>query len=720
MEISLLSEFAVGDLVVRYVTDRASGRVGVQLLPSERIGRLARPRQNLAGVPEVDALPAEMRPRQASGLDPLVHVKFVGDPLPGGFAAGHTLRNSPSIARFRYEAQRVQQTGTETRVITTLLDPLGLRLEHQLSWHDGDKAVTIQTRLINGSDKPAVVELLTSFSLSGLTAFDSADASGRLRVHRFRSAWSAEARLDSQTIEALHLERSWIGVSLLSERFGQVGSMPVRRWFPFAAVEDTVEGVIWAAQLAWAGSWQMEISRQTDDVSLSGGLADYDFGHWRATVTPGESLDSPPAMLTCVVGDIEDACARLTALQHRAADAHPERERDLPVVFNEWCTTWGEPRHDRVAEIARRLSGTGVSYFVIDAGWYRSENTAWHRAHGDWRPSAGLFPHGLKAAAEAIRAQGLIPGPWFEMETVGDQSAAFSLTDHLLRRDGAPLTVGLRRFWDLNDPFVIDYLTERVIHTLADAGFGYLKVDYNETIGPGCDHPDGLGEGLRRQTLGTYRFFERIRERLPGLIIENCASGGHRLEPSMIARTSMSSFSDAHETREIPIIAARLQRLILPRQSQVWAVLRQADSLRRLTYSLAATFLGRMCLSGEVAELNEAQWQVVRHAIALYRSAAPVIRRGVSRLTDRIGESWRRPSGHQVVVRHGAECGRVLVVLHAFEATPTRIESPLPEGRWAVEASLTGDAVDVQRGRLVWTPPGEFSGEVVLLRSTDR
>jgi hypothetical protein len=40
------------------------------------------------------------------------------------------------------------------------------------------------------------------------------------------------------------------------------------------------------------------------------------------------------------------------------------------------------------------------------------------------------------------------------METVGENSTSFSLTDHLLKRDGIPVTVRHRRFWDLNDPAV--------------------------------------------------------------------------------------------------------------------------------------------------------------------------------------------------------------------------------------------------------------------------
>ena len=95
------------------------------------------------------------------------------------------------------------------------------------------------------------------------------------------------------------------------------------------------------------------------------------------------------------------------------------------------------------------------------------------------------------------------------------------------------------------------------------------------------------------------RFIARLRTEMPELVIENCSSGGHRLEPSMLALTSLSSFSDAHETLDIPIIAADLSRLVWSAQKQIWAVVRESDSLERVCYSLAATFLGRMCLSGD-------------------------------------------------------------------------------------------------------------------------
>jgi len=712
---------ALGDMTVRFPYDTAKGRIGMELVPTALLGQTVPRRASLRGLPFIDAMPGN-DPWPASVVDSLVQFKLVGDPYPGAFAQGHTLRNSDSLGVFTFSGQSVDENDEAKVITTTLSSPSGCRIEHRIHWRKGDHAIEVVSSLVNGSDRPVTLELLSSFSLGGITPFDPADAPGRLRVHRFRSVWSAEGRLQTETMEALHLERSWSGAGAFSERFGQVGSMPVRKWFPFVAVEDTQAGVLWGAQLAWAGSWQMEVYRQHDDVCLSGGLADREFGHWMKTLQPGERLTTPPAFLTCVQGDLDLLCDRVTAMQTRAADTHPRSEYDLPIVFNEWCTTWGEPTHEKLSAIADRLRGTEVRYLVIDAGWYKTDTGNWDNGHGDWRPNPRLFPQGLAAAANAIRAQGLIPGLWFEMETVGQNSTAFSLVDHLLQRDGLPVTVRGRRFWDLNDETAIRYLTEHVIDLLASCGFGYLKVDYNETIGLGCDHRDALGEGLRQQIEGVYRFFELIRARLPELVIENCSSGGHRLEPSMLARSAMSSFSDAHELVEIPIIAANLHRLMLPRQEQIWAVLHRSDSDQRLIYSLAATFLGRMCLSGEIAELTEAQWSLVLAAQRLYRRAAPIIKHGTSRRFGALGESWRHPHGWQAVVRIAEDHRTALVVVHVFGNSLPTMKISMPGGKtWKVEEAFSDERIQaaIEGGYLRLNGASDFSAAVYLLKGDE-
>lgn len=180
----------------------------------------------------------------------------------------------------------------------------------------------------------------------------------------------------------------------------------------------------------------------------------------------------------------------------------------------------------------------------------------------------------------------------------------------------------------------------------------------------------------------------------------------------MLALTAMSSFSDAHELPEIPIIAANLHQLILPRQNQIWAVLHPSDSLQRIRYSLAATFLGRMCLSGGIEKLPPESWNLTREAIGLYQKAAPVIKHGVSRKFGNTGASWRHPQGWQAVVRSSADL--TLVTLHTFAGAPDEIAIPLPGG-WMLDEAFTDGAAQVGNGRLQLKTGGDFRGAVFLL-----
>lgn len=704
MSFTVLSTFDAGDMTLRYT--QVGGRVGLQVIPKSMVGEIAAPRETLE----------DGRTLAYEG-DSLIHLAIAGTAAPAGFAQGRTMRNGPATGSVQYVNQSIGSSAGRTVIATRFRSPLGFTCEHLLTYVEGEESLEVQTRFTNMGQLPLNLEMLSSFSLGFLTPFAADDAPGRLRIHRFRSSWSQEGRLDTQTVEQLHLERSWSGGGAYSERFGQVGTMPCRGFFPFIAAEDTVAGVVWGAQLYWAGSWQMEAYRKDDNLCISGGLADRELGHWVKTFASGQTFLTPPARISCVKGTLEELCQRLTRAQEPAANKQPAVEQDLPIIFNEWCTSWGNPTHENVVAIADRLRDTTVKYLVIDAGWYKpSGDVNWANSQGDWTPSPQLFPHGLKAVADDIRARGLVPGLWFEWEVAGPGAAAFKLVDRMLKRDGVPILCGDRHFWNLNDPAAMTYLQERVINLLVECGIGYVKIDYNETIGIGCDGAESLGEGLRRQVEGVYRMLDILHRRLPSLVIENCSSGGHRLEPSMMTRHAMGSFSDAHECVEIPIIAANLHNLVLPRQSQIWAVLKKADDPHRLVYSLAATFLGRMCLSGEIAGLADDQWQVVQQAMALYRDVAQIIKLGRTRKLTPDIPSLRHPEGAQAVLRTSYDQDEAMLVVHSFAKSPRQLDLPIGGG-WSVAGHLTAPDVqhEIRGDRALFSLPRDFTACVVRL-----
>jgi alpha-galactosidase len=187
----------------------------------------------------------------------------------------------------------------------------------------------------------------------------------------------------------------------------------------------------------------------------------------------------------------------------------------------------------------------------------------------------------------------------------------------------------------------------------------------------------------------------------------------------MMALCAMGSFSDAHETREIPIIAANLQRLILPRQSQIWAVLRKNDTAQRLAYSLAANFLGRMCLSGEVHDLSPAQWKLSVSAMEFYRRVYPIIRDGHSTFHGETGKSWRHPQGWQAVLRTSKNGKRALLVAHTFgKAFPKSVQISLAESGWKIDETWPathGIVANLKGKSLRLELAGEFRATVISL-----
>ncbi len=701
MSIKEISRYTLGDMTLVYLLEEDFQTAGFYVIPATMDG--------------------QDKNEKFYRINSLVQLKLAGDMYPNCYGHGSSMRNGESSNLLDYKSQELVEEEDKTHIYTYLADRRGYDVTHVVTYHKGDYSFEMKNVFKNGSDKQVTIEMISSFELGNITPFEKQDSPDTLLVHRLRSKWSHEGRLHTETVEDLQLEPSWSTWAVSSERFGQTGSMPVKKFFPFVAIEDTKNDVLWGAQLAHEASWQMEVYRQDDALHISGGLADREFGHWLKHVEVGETFETPTAIIsTCHKGGIDMLCQRLTYAGQKYMKNMPECEQDLPIIFNEYCTTWGNPSHENIVNTVNAIKGKGFSYFVIDCGWFKEPDIPWDISMGDYNISKDLFPQGLDKTVAAIREANLKPGIWFEIDNVGSAAKAYKEhEDHMLKRDGHVITTYSRRFWDMRDPWVQDYLQKKVVNTLNDYGFEYMKMDYNDTIGIGCDGAESLGEGLRQNMEASVDFVKMVAEKVPGMILENCASGGHKLEPLMMSLCSMASFSDAHETEEIPIIAANLHRAILPRQSQIWAVIRQKDSLKRIAYSMANTFLGRMCLSGDVTELTKAQWEVIDEGITFYKMIAPIIKDG---FTYRFGPkitSERHPQGWQGVVRVGTN-GEAYVVIHSFYgALPEYIEIPLPEGCPAKVASIYSDNevdIKVKDNTLMYRTSDEMKAVAVYLK----
>lgn len=88
---------------------------------------------------------------------------------------------------------------------------------------------------------------------------------------------------------------------------------------------------------------------------------------------------------------------------------------------------------------------------------------------------------------------------------------------------------------DLSRYEVREYIFQSICNVLRSANIEYIKWDMNRPLTEVCSGRGGMigyhgqgvqGETAHRYVLGLYELQSRILDAFPGLIIENCASGG--------------------------------------------------------------------------------------------------------------------------------------------------------------------------------------------------
>lgn len=695
--------YLLGNTLFKYLINE-NGNVSLIMIPKETESELAYPWRK-----ENDEFDARAKYSRGFGMGFMVHLKLAHQPY--GPLNGSSGKYAQGTYDLVFKEQKCIRKDNATEIVTILESKEKYEVKHTITHFDGETAVFCDVEFFNNSDRVYTIEHISSYALDNLSPFAEDDGPDNYFLHRFKSGWSKEGKHICQSIEELSLHKPWLSGVLETEKWGSVGSCPTAFYFPMAVLEDRKSKVFWAAQLACNFSWQNELTRNSDCLSLSGGIADMDFGQWSKNVKPGENFKAPGARLSVVRGDIYDACQSVTRLQNYACEQYGEE--GLPVAFNEFCASWAKPSQEGVERYLEAIRDEDIKYVVIDDGWFVNAAPG-QCGEGEWKVDTLKFPD-MSAMCKKIREAGKVPGIWFEFESNTVGSPTYGSCDDLqLKRNGYVLNiVGRRTFWDFRKPEVIEYMQEKVIDFLKKYGFGYIKVDYNANIGMGCDGAESLGEGLREHLEQVREFFMKMKREIPDLIIENCASGGRRLEPSMLAVSAISSFSDAHECVEIPYIASNLNNLILPRQSLVWAVLRADDDIDRLSYSMAAAFLGRIGLSGDVDKLSEAQWQVVREGIAFYKKSENIIKNGVSKVYGNRNNNMRYPKGTQVVVRSNSE--EILVVVHAYEnSCKEDIAVDIPGG-FEVKHEFHNKSIVAENGKITVKPMKDLTASALLL-----
>lgn len=688
----ILKEFILGDMKAVYVLNN-SNRAALTLLPKSA---------------EFNA--SNKKNSDAYEYSSLSHI-HLSNHNEGIYS--NCLKLSETLTTLTFDNQKVEENDEFIKIITTEKSDENYGINHILLWFKGEKAFELKTEFFNNSGKELSLEYITSASIDALSPLCETDGGSEIIFHRFKAGWSMEGLLKSETLTDLGLEKAWT-LSGENLKFGATGSRPVREYHPIFALEDTQNNIIWGVALAHNASWQGELTRTYNNLNLSCSIADSNFGLWTKKVKSGDTFTSPTAFVTVANGSIADSSNRLLSARHRYIDKNG-KDNDMAIAYNEWATTWGHPTEEFLLKLADILKKGKTKYLVVDDGWFRRDYGI-----GDWLVNTESFPNGIRHFTDEIKKRGLIPGVWMEFECATEGSEHFKPEyDNMKVQKNGHTVVGQvingRResFFDFRKPEVIEYLDERVIKFLNNSGFGYIKVDYNASMGIGIDGEDSPGENLRYHMEKVRDFFIKMGKEVDGLIIENCASGGCRLEPSMMDITQISSGSDAHEGYEGAVIVANLHYIAPPRQSSVWCTLKPEYDFNHFSHIISGGFLGRLCWSGNFSNLSKEQMDLVFDAENFYTEVAHIIKKGNSYIyrTDKC--SFSNPTGTQAVIRFSENGEKALLVTHSFK-NAKELTFNIPKG-FKIEKSLYEANAKIINEAIIISPTKDFQGNVYLL-----
>jgi len=199
----------------------------------------------------------------------------------------------------------------------------------------------------------------------------------------------------------------------------------------------------------------------------------------------------------------------------------------------------------------------------IDAGWYRCTDPWGNKI---WRNTAALehdrdrFPAGLKPVGDRCREYGVDFLMWFEPERVRlcmenrgypDRYLLFMKDPSQLSRmrmiGSHPMLVDNVALFNLGNPEARQWLTDRIDALIKEYGITVYRQDFN--FSPLLwwlqnDDEDRLGITENLYNQGYLRFWDDLRARNPGLLINSVASGGRRSDLESMRRSVSFHQSD--------------------------------------------------------------------------------------------------------------------------------------------------------------------------------
>ncbi len=285
------------------------------------------------------------------------------------------------------------------------------------------------------------------------------------------------------------------------------------------------------AALGWPGQWAASFVRDGGDaLRVRGGQEQTHF-----TLRPGEQVRTPLVVLQFYRQD--RIRAQNTWRRWMLAHNLPHTGGQFPQPMLTSCSGgfFAGLKCNEADELkfieAFQHQGIGLDYWWMDAGWYPCDQ--WPQV-GTWQVDRSRFPRGLKAISDYVHARDMQLILWFEPERVAPRTwLCDQRPEWLLGPDGG------QKLLDLGNASARAWLVEHVDRLISQEGIDLYRQDFNMDPLPywrAADAPNRQGMTEIRHVEGYLAYWDELRRRHPGMLIDSCASGGRRNDLETLRR----------------------------------------------------------------------------------------------------------------------------------------------------------------------------------------
>ena len=527
--------------------------------------------------------------------------------------------------RMKYVSHKDERNETGRKLeICTADEESGLQAINHFQFFDGIAVVRCWCEVENTGTEVQTLEYVSTFNLNGVEKEGILTPDEKIRIGVVHNAWQKELQVKEYSLPEVGMEFAQLNAPVRSSKAFEItntGNWSAKSYIPMGYVRNTETGSSLFWQIEHNGSWHWEVSDFTNHlyVQLSGPTEQQ--SHWFKDLKPGDKFVTVPAGVGAVTGDLGNMAKELTKYRRAIRRENQDNEK-LGVIFNDYMNClWADPTTEKEFPLIDAAAKAGCEYFCIDAGWYA--DGFWWDAVGEWKPSQKRFPGGIKEVIDYIRSKGMIPGLWLELEVMGIKCPMVEKMPEnaFFHRFGKRVYDRSRYQLDFRQPEVIAHANSVIDRLVNEYGVGYIKMDYNIEPGVGTEvDAESAGEGLLEHERAYLAWLDGIFKKYPDLIIENCSSGGLRMDYAMLSRYSIQSTSDQEDYRYYATIAANAPLGVAMEQAAVWSYPKSGADEEETIFNMVNALLLRVHQSGHLAEITDVQKELVKEALDFYKT----------------------------------------------------------------------------------------------------